>query len=367
MRQWWIAMGLLAATLPGMAAGWRPVLSPVTPLTPPIGFVWLIWVFLALLVIANVWVLVRLDGSPLEPAIGRVLGTTFLFILVVLVTFFLVSVRGQHAPPPLAIGGRIAWGDHLSRFVQWNGLLLIAAITAGAATERGYWQRRPAAETTPSKGKWILWLRTVLFVLASPILLFAFCFSPESLIMIASLLALLYYVREPRALRRAGATAVVWVLCMLPFAVFGAFTHVSGGDYLCREQQAILARGIVQYAQAHNGVLPRAAGTEQLCTVIEEQLKGVHNSYMVLSYMDCPIGSRYESTPLPLVWNAALSGRKLKDIEALDPPPPVFGCPYHDGKDGLLRIEVTTAQLRDLEKPVKAFGLSTPGNWPKLP
>jgi hypothetical protein len=44
-----------------------------------------------------------------------------------------------------------------------------------------------------------------------------------------------------------------------------------------------------------------------------------------------------------------------------------ISCPYHDGSDALMRIEVTTTQLLDLEKPVDYFGPATPSNWPDLP
>jgi hypothetical protein len=370
-----ILAGALLLAAPGLAGPQPGIRSPITPLTPPGGFLWVLFAFLVVLLLANAWVLIRKSHEPVNGGVWRAVGAILLFVFVVGVVLDFTMARQMHTDPPLWMLGRIERGDfqlgNVLRFLGWNLYLLAMAIVAGAAVFRRFWQFHivpPAWIEPPHRTRKIVVL-SLIGLVVSPIVLMAVVMAIEAVVAVGFFRALYFWEMDVRPARMAAVTAVVWAAFALPFAFTGSFTQISGGQRACQENMAWLAGGVVRYANSHEGRLPSVVTDRELYFSIEDSL-GAMPSHLNYNGSEeragCPLMLRFAHEPRTYLWNAALAGRPLKEGEALDPPQPVLSCPFHNGEEGTPRLVITTAQLADLETVKDPFSSALPDNWPRL-
>lgn len=138
----------------------------------------------------------------------------------------------------------------------------------------------------------------------------------------------------------------VYLLCILPYAVSGAWLHGWAGGYVhgeCDLRLEALHSALVEYAETHEGRFPSADGMESLLKKLEPHLPPDRISSSGHAEI-CPLGVAYEREPKHYAWNTSFSGVPLRSID-----PNLFyhektpiSCPYHE-RPGVR----TTILLRD--------------------
>ena len=162
--------------------------------------------------------------------------------------------------------------------------------------------------------------------------------------------------RRPEWLRPVWcANLVLYVGCLVPYLVTGAFAHGWAGSYTQRECGAVMARplceALARYAYHHDGHLPVGRsfgeGFPQLAIT-----RGNESEWLWTACHDattCPVAVLYEPNTKPYVWNPAMSGRTITEIRRLRKPEVIISCPYAHG-EGYLEGHhepLTTKELID--------------------
>ena len=128
------------------------------------------------------------------------------------------------------------------------------------------------------------------------------------------------------------ANAMLYVVCIMPFILTGAFAHgwVSV-SMRCENHLRRLNYAIMKYAEHNKWILPKAKTFQELKEKIEPYL--VDNNYDVITV--CPEGGAFFRNPDEYIWNPNLSGKPFSEMVGdiyslnLDNKEPPLQCPYH--------------------------------------
>ena len=265
-----------------------------TPISPPQGFVWVAAGSAALFILLNTLLLALLWKVGWPHAAARAALATGVFGVTFFLFGHLVSNSNTAPPPGLGWAYPVQWGlGHVPHaraiFARWNafGLLFLAS----------------------------------------------------------ALLLLVVELRRRHVLRCAlvlAANAAVYALCIVPFLASGAITHGWPGGYVydrCEDQLCKLGGAMLEWSREHEGRLPSAETMESLFSELEPYLAYPENSQARPIYF-CPVGSAFDRTPRPYIWNSALARITLRELAQLDRPQPVIRCPYAGEHHRYLRPSV---------------------------
>lgn len=282
----------LALLMPSMAGAHSFSRYVSTPITPPLELLWVAAVYVVLFLILNVpcrkWFL------------GEGLLRSTLFSVALLTSFSLsffcagtFAASMSTAPPPgLGFSHPAFWGFDWEKcgdlFQFWNSFGLVALFGWS------WFFLRPGV--SKNRKRWVV----------------------------------------------VCANLVLYLLCLLPFAVSGAWMHGRSGYYVnsaCNYQVESLNSALIAYAEDHGGKLPEADSLDAVLALLVPSLSEIE-SCSGHSVDLCPLGAARERHPKRYEWNPAFSGVSL---ETMKTNPNLQGilpisCPYHDN-DGKPKIQ----------------------------
>jgi hypothetical protein len=348
-RRWLgVAAGVLVMA-PGLASTY-----PITPLTPPAGYEYLRVALLITLVVANIWALWRLRFAHPGWAPLRVLGAVLLFAAPVWVIVRMTNTC-TYMGLPLVSGGRL-WAtlppsQGLAHFVSTNFCLFLCftGCMLLASGQSHLWQR--LWHNWPTKTPH--WQRVIVILIASfmALVILLVFLSPVFLALVAAVALFDAALRQPRILLLLLVNLAVWLIFLLPFTLSGVYVQMLGGGYRCQKTQEDLARDLVRYALTNEGQLPNEEFSYAVFDRVFAHVVEVYyypGSKYTPKYT-CPAARWLHGMPADYHFNKNLWGCLLKDVEALDPPQPIFLCPVDDGTEGTQRVVILTDKLRAME------------------
>ncbi len=276
-------MVLLTCLLPAVAMAHSFSRYVSTPITPPLEFIWWLPVSCALIVLGSFLIIWRFLGRHWLAAIGLSLVATTLFAI----PFFMFgrfAASASTAPPPgLGFPHPTFWGMGWDRagwlFVRWN--------------------------------------------------LYGYLFLLASLFLCGGI-----HRTKARFRKLAPLTLMIYAVGLVPYIVTGALVHGSAGGYYvhvgCERRLEILNSALAEYADQHNGQLPKANGIGSILQELKPYIDKEQIRYSIPIDV-CPLGGAYEREPKHYEWNTNFSGITLRDV---DPDKffhevVPFSCPYH--------------------------------------
>ncbi len=283
---------------PGAAFAHSTAIYVSTPISPPVGHLWIRWAFLGVIfaIAAIAAFLARRRRAMLGVLWSLVLVSVFTLV------FYGAGVGATAACtaplPGLGPASRVfrglGWRHVGSFFVFWNvlGLLILAVLSFPAAG--------------------LLGLRAI-----------------------------------KHKLMFLAATTIVYLGFLLPYVWMGAITHGWTGSYVdmdCASQLTVLGTGLRDYAKDHQGKLPTGDTMEEVFQDIRPYL-GRWDNWRGGPIYKCSLASDYERAPMPYVWNREMRGRALAELPGIAPPVPIISCPYqHPWR---LRIVLSSSDISE--------------------
>ncbi len=115
------------------------------------------------------------------------------------------------------------------------------------------------------------------------------------------------------------SNAHIYGICILPFLLFASTMHGNGGFYIgmeCTERRMVLVQGVIEYAKAHNEILPVAGNITELLRQIKPYLNKDITFYQGSSELDtCPFEAARQLYPKHYEWNTSLSGITMTELK----------------------------------------------------
>ncbi|MHB0938237.1 MAG: hypothetical protein ACYDCO_14430 [Armatimonadota bacterium] len=214
------------------------------------------------------------------------------------------------------------WNDIGYLFLPWNLLVLLFFLCGTLLFIVPFINARPSKTLTHL----FIWL-------SIPAILYTVFIGVSGALMLCGLLFFWLLTSGFKTARKqVGITLIimisVYLICLLPNIVTGAFTHgwtSFRSRYSCEHKLEVLGTALLRYADAHEKRLPEGRTFDEILPKIEpyldERVEGEDTGF-------CPSGKAYHRHPLPYAWHANMAGKTLQQLKALREAQPVLSCPY---------------------------------------
>jgi hypothetical protein len=293
---------VVTGVLSGAAYAHGTAIYVSTPVSPPAGFSWVVWVSAALLVGAYTILFRRFKGLSWTMAPVAATAVTSIFGA----TFYAIGAfhasSSTRPPPGLGWGYHVFWGFGWravgSEFIQWNVIGIVALLAVSGCACIIIRKLKPDAK----KGSWGL----------------------------------------------LGASVPLYIMCLTPYVSTGALTSGWMGGYTidaCGDRVAELGTALRKYADKHEGKLPEGSSLTDIMPQLEPYTW--HGLRRGMPIYICPVGGPYAVHPQPYSWNAKASGKTLDELGKLKKPMKLLWCPYRHGPR---RSVLYTQDLLDAEQ-----------------
>ena len=257
-----------------------------TPISPPAGFEWVRWAYIAIAIILGslfVWSLTKARLLTVTAFVITVIGSGSL-ALWMLGRFWAT----QSTAPPPGLGPPstpfwgFGWGEAGTIFIVWN-LLGLGAIVCFALLGKKLFRGR---------------------------------------------------IGEASRVRLAAPLLGCYLLGIVPYVATGALSHGWAGSYAnrgCERNVKAIYDALDEYVANHGGRLPSASSFsdvfEQLAPYFEEP-----RTYYGMPADTCSIGGAYEREPKTYEWDLTFNGLPIEEAAKRMTNSSEFpiDCPYHE-------------------------------------
>lgn len=262
-----------------------------TPISPPEGILlWMLPVSVLLMIALNTFLCCKL-GKCEEPWKAIMISCISILAFVFFFhTYGRAAARADTGPPPglgppYPVYWGFTWKDVGDLFLEWNlyGMIFLLLVLPLILFT---WKR------------FVLWKVLILFL----------------------------------------SNILLYIFCLFPFIISGAFTHGWGGSYTfhgCRERIDVLENAIIKYALENDNKLPGAKDTDELMNIIKPYIKLKNDLHYNTHLNICPVYAAYNKRSETYKWNPEMSNVPLKELESMahanDSEIPVLECPSHPG------------------------------------
>ena len=281
MKRTAILLVLSSIFLCDNACGHGFVIYVSTPFSPPEGFLWVLFIYLALFVFGNlaIWRKHKIGGwfqAICDPIFSLIILAAILFVY---------GFLGMQNFPCFWILNPVYWGW------RWNlGAILI--------------------------------------------------FSIGNIVCFVGLMLILYRGGKLRRHKSNGNlkrvlkyNLLIYLVCLIPYIVTGAYAHGWGGIYASMKCDSRIRRihtAILEYAKEHDMKMPVAESIDDLIAEIEPYLYKDRDIKRKIEII-CPVSAAFERKAQSFKWNKEMSGKPIKNLlDGSDEIGPIF-CPYHEG------------------------------------
>lgn len=139
-------------------------------------------------------------------------------------------------------------------------------------------------------------------------------------------------VLEKQCLTIIGVNILIYLCCLFPYVVTGAYSYGYAPWEQCYIQVSRgFGVGLLAYAREHDGQLPPGKSIEEVWA----ELQPYHEMMMGFSLQPsnrplfCEAGAWYDRHPRPYTWNAGMAGKSIAELRRLPRPVKLISCPYH--------------------------------------
>lgn len=257
-----------------------------TPISPPAGFEWVRWAYIAVTVVLGSLLVWRLTKARLTTAVAfviTVIGTGSL-TLWVLGRFWATQSTaptpglGPASTPFLGFG----WSEVGTVFIVWNVLGLAAIVSFVVLGKKLFGGR----------------------------------------------------IGETGRVRLAAPLLGCYLLGVVPYVATGALTHGWAGSYAhrgCESNIKAIYDALDEYVAAHDGRLPAATSFSEVFELLAPYFEAPRTYYRMPSDT-CSIGGAYEREPKTYQWDPTFNGLSIEEAAVRMTHSHEFpiDCPYHE-------------------------------------
>lgn len=323
---------LLLLTRAACATSYDGVGFPTTPFMLPRGFTWVMLVFLFAFILANS-LLLRLVWPTITWR-AAISTTAWAGVGIALLCVYLSTQIYRPQIQGLTCGRQVFWGWNWERakdaFISMNVLSIMPVI--GGALCLAFYNPTTRLLEVGIIGKWIIGI-----TLVGCFALTVFSLEPQP-VMVTILYVLLLCIGAVQASRRfgwrsvafVGANLLVYLLCLTPFIMRGAFAHGLAPWMSCNRHLGWeIGSYMLAYTRVHHGQLPTGRSIEAVIDQLRPYSDGMPEWEEGEKPVVCPAGQWLDRNPRPYQWNARYAGTTIAALRKLPKPVMLVTCPYH--------------------------------------
>ena len=270
-----------------------------TPISPPAGFEWVRWAYIAIVITLGSFLVWRVTKDRLTTVTGFVITVLSFGSLTLWMLGRFWSSQSTAPPPGLGPPSTPFWGFGWSEsgiiFIVWN-LLGLGAIVCFVILAKKLFRGR---------------------------------------------------IGEASRVRLAAPLLGCYLLGVVPYVATGALSHGWAGSYAnrgCERNIKAIYDALDEYVANHDGRLPAASNFSEVFEQLDPYFEEPRTYYGMPADI-CPIGGAYKKEPKTYEWDSSFNGLSIKEaaIRMMDLNEFPINCPYHES---IGRLSILRSRLR---------------------